>query len=100
MAPKGGCEVGTCQNLAGKTVPRSVGGLQVHDSGPMDPRPLHHDHLCKSTLDQHLRGLGESFPHISDLEGASGAPAGAYVALADVACGPLVPLPCPLASYV
>ena len=49
LALKGGCEVGTCQNLAGKTVPRSVGGLQVHDSGPMDPRPLHHDHRCKLT---------------------------------------------------
>ena len=79
LAPKGGCEVGTCQNLTGKAVPRSVGGLQVHDSGPMDPRPLHRDHRCKPTLDQRLRGLGESLPCISDVTRPLGTPGGAMV---------------------
>ena len=100
LAPKGGCEGSTCKDLAGKAVPRLVGGLQVHDSGPMDPRPLHRDHRCKPTLDQRLRGLGESLPRIGDVEGASRAPGDAYVAPADVACGPLGLLPHPLASYV
>ena len=100
LAPKGGCEASTCQNLAGKVVPRSVGGLQVHDSGPMDPRPLHRDHRCKPALHQRLRGLGESLPRIDDVEGASMAPGGTYVAPAGMACGPLCPLPRPLASYV
>ena len=66
----------------------------------MDPRPLHSDHRFKPTLDQCLRGLGELLPRISDVEGASGASSGTYVAPADVACGPLGPLPCPLTSYV
>ena len=100
MAPKGGYEVSTCRNVAGKAFPRLVGGLQVYDSGPMDPRPLHHDHRCKPTLDQRLRGLRESLPWIGDVEGASGAPGGAYVAPVGLACGPLGPLPRPLASYV
>ena len=100
LAPKGSCEGSMCKDLVGKTVPRSVGGLQVHDSGPMDPRPLHHDHRCKLTLDQRLRGLGESLPWINDVEGASGALGGAYLAPTGMACGPLDPLPCPLASYM
>ena len=41
LAPKDSCEGSTCKDLAGEAVPRSVGGLQVHDSGPMDLRPLH-----------------------------------------------------------
>ena len=41
LAPKGGCEGSTCKDLGGKAAPRSVGGPQVHDSGPMDLRPLH-----------------------------------------------------------
>ena len=49
LAPKGGCEGSTCEDLAGDAVLRSVGGLQVLDSGPMDPRPLHHDHRGKPT---------------------------------------------------
>jgi hypothetical protein len=43
LAPKGGCEGSMCEDLAGKAVPKSVGGLQVQDSGPIDPRPLHRD---------------------------------------------------------
>jgi hypothetical protein len=34
MAPKGSCEVCTCQNFTGKAVPRSVGGIQVLVVGP------------------------------------------------------------------
>ena len=100
MAPNGGLEVGTCKDLAGKSVPKLVGGLHVYDSGPMDPRPLHPNPWCKPTLDQRLRRLRESLPWISDMEGVGGAPGGAYVALARVACGPLGPLPHPLVSYV
>ena len=44
LAPKGSCEGSTCEDLASKVVPRSVEGLQALNSGPMDPRPLHHDH--------------------------------------------------------
>ena len=99
MAPKGGCEGGTCEYLAGKVVPRSVGGLQVHDSGPMDPRPLH-DHRCKSAEDQRCRRLGGPLPQIGDVEWASGATGGTMVGPASVACGPLASLPHPLASLV
>ena len=81
-------------------VTRSVGGLQVHDSGPTDPRPLHHDHRCKPTLDQRLRGIGESLPRIGDVEGPLGTPGGAMVGLAGMACGPLASLPRPFASLV
>ena len=78
--------------MAGKAVPRSVGGLQVHDSGPMDPKPLHHDHWCKPTLDQRLRGLGESLPWIDDVASPLGTPGDAMVGLASMACGPLASL--------
>ena len=100
LAPNGCCRGITCQNSDRRSVPRSVGGLHVYDSGPDDPRPLHPDPRCKPTLDQRLRGLGESLPWINDVEGASGALGGAYLAPTGMACGPLDPLPCPLASYM
>ena len=72
----------------------------MYDSGPDDPRPLHPDPRCKPTLDQRLRGLGESLPCISDVARPLGTPGGAMVGSTSMACGPLAPLPRPLASFV
>jgi hypothetical protein len=49
LAPNGSCRSNTCQNLDGKSVGKSVGGLQVNDGGLVDPWPLHHDPWSEPT---------------------------------------------------
>ena len=98
LAPKGGCKSSTCRNLGRRSVPRSVGGLLVYDSGPMDPRPLHPILWFKPTSNGRLRWLVEELPRINDTAGPLGTPGGTLLGLASVACGPLASLPCLLAS--
>jgi hypothetical protein len=74
-----------------RSVPRSVGGLQVHDSGPMDPRPLHPVLWIKPTSNGRLWRLVEQLPWISDVAGPLGTPGDTHVGLASVASGPLAP---------
>ena len=74
--------------------------LQAYDDGPMGPRPLHPILWFKPTPNGRLRRIVEQLPWISDVVGPLGTLGGVLVGLASVACGPLAPLPRPLALFV
>ena len=72
----------------------------MYDSGPSDPRPLHHVLWFKLTLDQCMGRLVEQLPRIGDVAGPLGTPDDAHVGPPGVAKLAQGPLPRPLASCV
>lgn len=85
--------------MAGKSVWRSVGGLQVDDNGPVDPRKRQPPPSDQTDLNRGWRSSLEVIPRIIDMAGGQVASADVVVALADVAMWPHGALPRPLASF-